>query len=853
MVYGESRDAVNLEHRTPNVELRIKAMTLFKKILLAMLLLSLLPLLVSSAVLFLNLESVRETLAEKATTAADLQASENLRQRAEQVADDISHFLKQCEADLLLLTALPRRPEILMNFYESRKGEVWSRRGLGSSPPEIREWIPIYSSLAIVERNGREIFAISDGKALPAAQLRDVSNPATTEFLSEEYFRLTRGLKRGEIHVSHLTGFHVSRDEQLAGAAEPEEAFTGREYRGVVRFSTPLFDAAGRFSGIAVLSLDHRHLMEFSQHIIPGSTAPAVFPSYKSGNYAFIFDDEGWILTHPKFWDIRGVDRSGKLVPPYRADSPPEDVKTGRIPYNLDHAGFIHLNYPVVARLARERKSGYVDITNVGGAKKIMAYAPIIYSTGDYRKHGIFGAVTIGFQADQFREAARAGVSLMNRQLKEHVSTSALIVAITSLMVVLCAWLLSRGITRPLGLLTEGARQLADGATGNRVEITSHDEVGELAGSFNKMAEELELRKSSLLTTLEELRSSRREIMAERNFKESVLESISSAILTVSPDGHLTSVNGTGIRFLGREARPGAHYRVIFQEWSDMAERVAAVLAGTKGYGREPLIIENDEGIRHFEVGFFPIYANASGGITITVRDETEKERFREEMIRMDRLASLGKLSAGIAHEVRNPLTGVSLLLDDLHDRATLDPESQALMGKALAEIERVERLIAALLNFASPPKARFREGDLNRVVQDTLLLLRRECEKKGVKLLFAAGEVPPFRFDIEKIKQALLNLVKNALDVLAQGGTIEVSTAVQEGTATITVADNGPGIANDDLPLIFEPFFTRKGAGTGLGLSITQRIVEEHHGRISVESEEGRGTTFSVALPLLP
>jgi signal transduction histidine kinase len=109
----------------------------------------------------------------------------------------------------------------------------------------------------------------------------------------------------------------------------------------------------------------------------------------------------------------------------------------------------------------------------------------------------------------------------------------------------------------------------------------------------------------------------------------------------------------------------------------------------------------------------------------------------------------------------------------------------------------------------------------------------------------------PPFPFDGEKIKQALLNVIKNALEAMPDGGRIEVQTDLHDGMAVIRIADSGPGIPATDLPLIFEPFFTRKGAGTGLGLSITQRIVEEHHGRITVESMAGRGTSFTILLPL--
>ena len=195
----------------------------------------------------------------------------------------------------------------------------------------------------------------------------------------------------------------------------------------------------------------------------------------------------------------------------------------------------MHPSYPKVAAAVRVGGIGFVDITHVGGAKKIMAYAPISHSTGDYRKHGIFGGVTIGFQADQFPEAAREGSRLINRQLGRHRTTSAVIILVTALLSALSAWFLFRSISIPLRQLTEVASKLAAGDSHVRVKVASKDEIGELAGTFNTMADELELRKQSLLSILDEIRQSRLEILHERNFKTSVLESISSAIVTFSP------------------------------------------------------------------------------------------------------------------------------------------------------------------------------------------------------------------------------------------------------------------------------------------------------------------------------
>ncbi|BCS54249.1 PAS domain-containing sensor histidine kinase [Geobacter sp. SVR] len=825
-------------------------MTIFKKIMAVTLLLSLLPLLVSSLILLSDLESVNARLSAEIAGTSDIQASESLQMRAQSVAESISDFLHQCENDLQFLSRTSLDQQNLLNFYEIRRGEIWER-GPGNVPTGTRRLIPLYRSFAFIGPNGMERLVIRDGRFLAPSELHNVSRPAGTEFKCEDYFNRIRHLKQGEIYVSHLVGFHVSKQEQLAGAASPERASNGASYQGVIRFGSPLFDPSGSFIGMVVISLNHRHLMEFTQHIDPGRNFSTVFPSYQSGNYGFLFDDEGWIITHPKYWDIRGVDRNGRQVPPYTKASSKTDIDNGLIPFNLDQAGFVHPNYPQVAETIRKRKSGYVDITNVGGSKKIMAFAPILYGTGDFSKYGVFGGVTIGFQVDQFHDAARKGSRLINRELMDHRKLSGLIILITAILSGLSAWALSRGITRPLHQLIDGARRLAKEDTRSNVSVSSKDELGELANTFNYMANELKVRKTNLLSTLEQLRHSRLEILDERNFKESILESISSAIVTFSTEGLMTSINATGRLFLGNHISVDTHYREVFHGWGEMADLTEQTLRTRSGYGRQPLHLDRGNGMSHFEIGFFPIGKDAERGLTVTMRNETEKEKLREEMMRLDRLASLGKLSAGIAHEVRNPLTGISLLLDDLHDNATLALDDQTMIKKALTEIERVERLISALLNYSSPPRADFRTGDLNAVVNDTVLLMRRQCERQQVRIVFEAGRLPSFRFDAEKIKQALLNIIRNAVEAMPEGGEISVTTSANEERAIITVRDNGPGIREEDLPLIFEPFFTRKGAGTGLGLSITQRIIEEHHGRIWVDCNEASGTVFHLELPL--
>lgn len=822
-------------------------LNLFRKFLLALFLIALLPLAFSSATLFLNLRSTNSRLAENISNATDRQASEALQSRAQQIAEDVSQFLAECENDLRLVAAISKDSSTLDSFYASRKIEVWRRVKKGGKTAEERISIPIYSSIELLDRNGRQRFVIDSGRILPVEQLKNVAIPANTRFKSEAYFKKTAALKPGGIYVSHLTGFHLAKPEQLAGAADSEHAYGGREYQGVIRFSTPLYSSQGEFEGAVVLSLDHRHLMEFSQHVLPGSVEKTIFPSYSSGNYAFIFDDEGWIITHPNFWDIRGLDPNGNPVPPYSSKSTKAEIESGHIPFNLDHAGFIHPNYPVVANAVRAWKSGYVDTTNVGGAHKVMAYAPIIYTTGDYSRHGIFGGVTIGFQTDLFHEPARAAAAIINDQMHDHLQKSGLILALATALALLAAWQISRGITRPLALLTEQARALAGGSDSSRVEISSGDEVGELAADFNRMATELERRNGRLLETLAELDRSRQEVTGERNFMEGVVDSISSAIIPFSRNGLLISINTKGRAILGKTPAAGEHYRHVFASWPELITRVDETVHGHRPFGRQPFTVDN----MYFDIGIFTIGADMEQGITVTIRDETEKERMREEMTRMDRFASLGKLSAGIAHEIRNPLTGIMLLLDDLHDRSNVDPESREMLGKALEEIERVEKLINALLSYASPPRSEFSSGDIGVAIHDTLLFFRKACEKAGITLTSSIGRFPPCAFDQDKIRQMLLNLLRNALMATKPGGRITVTAEAENGMATLTISDTGQGIPAADIEQIFEPFFTRSRGGTGLGLSITQRIVEEHHGTITAGSVEDQGTIFTIRLPL--
>ena len=238
----------------------------------------------------------------------------------------------------------------------------------------------------------------------------------------------------------------------------------------------------------------------------------------------------------------------------------------------------------------------------------------------------------------------------------------------------------------------------------------------------------------------------------------------------------------------------------------------------------------------------------------VTFDDITARVILEEQVLQQERLASLGLLAAGVAHEVNTPLTGISgyaqLLLDDM---AADDPRRETL-EKIEIQTRRVSTITNSLLNLARPERSSFENVTLNDAVQEVLRLFQPQVRDKRIVLHVELGsDLPEVRGHRGKLQQVLLNLLSNARDAVEGGGRIAVRTSLTGGRVVLEVVDDGVGIAESDLPRIFDPFFTTKGRGkgTGLGLSISYGIVREHDGAMHVESVPGTFTRFWVELPV--
>lgn len=239
-----------------------------------------------------------------------------------------------------------------------------------------------------------------------------------------------------------------------------------------------------------------------------------------------------------------------------------------------------------------------------------------------------------------------------------------------------------------------------------------------------------------------------------------------------------------------------------------------------------------------------------------TAKKELDIHHFNQ-MERADRLASIGEMAAGIAHEVKNPLTGIASAITIINDDFSSDDPRKEILGEVLEQVKRLDKTVNDLLFFGKPTEPEPVCTDMNAVLRKTLIFASQHRGSKGGlidKVLELQDDLPPVYVDPKQIQQVLLNLILNAIQAMQAGGVLTLKTAYLEKGGkkwvTVTIADTGQGIPEQILGKIFTPFFTTKAQGTGLGLAICHKLVEQQGGSIRVESEDGKGTVFSIELP---
>ncbi|RMF44873.1 MAG: HAMP domain-containing protein [Deltaproteobacteria bacterium] len=288
--------------------------------------------------------------------------------------------------------------------------------------------------------------------------------------------------------------------------------------------------------------------------------------------------------------------------------------------------------------------------------------------------------------------------------------------------------------------------------------------------------------------------------------------------------------------------------RFVRRPMEEMADKMALVEQGDLSVRLEPRYAD--------EMGSLIRSFNSMVDKLQRAREELEEVHYRQ-MQRADRLASVGEMATGLAHEIKNPLAGISGAISVLAQDFPEDDPRREVVDQVLEQIARLNKTVTDLLYFGRPGKPEMTWVDINNLIKETLFFISQHPEARNIhRVKELARELPPALVDAKQIQQVLFNIIINAIQAMEEGGTLTVHSSVKTGPRGrelihVEIRDTGPGIAPDMLDRIFTPFHTTKNQGTGLGLAICKQLVEQHGGTIGVESEVGEGTVFTIELPV--
>jgi PAS domain S-box-containing protein len=344
-----------------------------------------------------------------------------------------------------------------------------------------------------------------------------------------------------------------------------------------------------------------------------------------------------------------------------------------------------------------------------------------------------------------------------------------------------------------------------------------------------------------------------------------ILESAVDGIITINEWGIIESCNPAAERIFGYPANEmiGQNVKilmpVLYREQHD--DYIANYLkTGAKkiiGIGREVTGQRKDGTIFSMHLSVSEVQLGPRRLFTGIVRDLTEQKLLEKQVLQAERLATIGKMAAKVAHEIRNPLSSISLNAELLEDEIGSDDsidkeEARTLLKSIISEVDRLTALTEEYLQFSRLPQVNPVQGSIVELLEEVLEFLHHDFNQKKIDAQFLAGKrIPDACFDRIQIRRVFLNVIRNAMEAMPKGGQLKIWTEEKNHQAVVHIADTGTGIPEETMTKIFDPFFTTKDFGTGLGLAIVQQIIDEHGGQISCHSTPGIGTTFSITLPL--
>ena len=476
---------------------RPRTINLVTRLLFAIFIAGLLPLVGVTISAMTGFGAASDRALEATSAVLDDASLKALELRTEQTALELGRFLDARASDARTAALLPADPATFAAFAAANTGELWYAAGTSAAPTEQREAFPLYREMIAIDGEGRVLARIVDNQAQP-----DPGDPARVA----AYLAEARALEPGAIGVSHLSRRYMARPDDEATRPPGADYAT---FDGVFHFVAARYNPDGGFAGAVMLALDARHVMEHIIHILPTHDSRwAVWPDYSSGNYAYLFDNEGWTIAHPRLWTVRGDDENGQPIP--AVEQQMSGAERNRHPFNARLGGWADPNLPLIFGKGQSGEVGFVTTVNQTGTRKATTYAPVPFSEGRYREGGVFAVLAIGANMEEFHRASTIVAGEIDEE-REHLELRLGLAVILALaLLALMGAASSRMIVRPLTRLTAAARQLEKGEF-DEAQLAAirqrrfSDEVTVLADVFADMGRQVVRREKQLRTEIADL------------------------------------------------------------------------------------------------------------------------------------------------------------------------------------------------------------------------------------------------------------------------------------------------------------------------------------------------------------
>ncbi len=428
-----------------------------------------------------------------------------------------------------------------------------------------------------------------------------------------------------------------------------------------------------------------------------------------------------------------------------------------------------------------------------------------------------------------------------------------LLIFITILIIFSASWLgffLAKGITVPIEKLVSATSEIASGNLNVVIDYEAKDEFNTLIAAFNRMASELREKQEKLERRTIELKHRRRII-------ENILKNITSGVIALNTKGEIVEINPEAIKMLSLENREiiKAHYSLVFSEnlYSEIRMQIERAFSSKIKLLEKEVEIKIKRRIINLAVKITQIrnpINNRFSGLLVVVTDLTET-------IKAQRTLVWREVAKRIAHEIKNPLTPIQISSQRIlrsfdQNDATLRRIVEDSLPIIQQELESIKKIADEFANFARLPEIKFTQGDLHQILESLVDVYSSVYQEASFKVQFDVNLPPMIKLDTEQIRRVFVNLLDNAVEAVEQKGEVEISTGYNPESKFIRVeiADNGPGLSDEDKQKLFIPYFSKKTTGTGLGLAIAHNIIEEHNGLISVLDNHPKGARFVVELP---